>query len=135
MTRPTYKGPLGKEFLGRNEEAIAWAVSVKPGDLFNGCDGYNHVIKKIEYFYVLPVMETDDETGETYGPCHGGHLAESELENHENWTLHEVVFTAQDNDHLFYCPGGGCAVPAWTSERIKEEFQVECDDRGLKKVL
>jgi hypothetical protein len=133
MSNNVYKGPLGEKFfenLGRDVELLKWALDTKPGDLFNGCDCYNHVIKEKRMNYATVSMETDEDTGELFGPTIDEYISENDLDKHENWVLVEVGFTGTD-EMYFACPGGGCAVPPWTAKQVREQG-MNCDERGLK---
>ncbi len=142
-----YKGPLGEQWFDKpgRRALMEWAVNVKPGDLYHGCDAYNHVVSKSEIYYGIVAMETDDETGEVYGPCFNKHIKTNDLDNHSDWIVVEVDFQSEDGS-CHTCPGGGCAEPPASLEEVKEWQQrakscegdwnftfVEIDERGCKK--
>lgn len=129
-----FKGPLGKALwdVFDDAEILAWATSRRPGDLYNGCDFFNHRIESMEFNYCTASTYIDDETGEDLGVCRGDHdLRVDQLQDHDNWCLYEVVFHNADGTQ-HGCPAGGCADEPLTADEIRSHG-IDCDDDGLKR--
>lgn len=123
-----FKGPLGKHWWNlegvKCRDLLRWAATRSPGDIYNGCDFFNHKVDRIESWYCT-VIEDDE-----FGPCMGTYKRKENLEGQINWVFLEVVFFNSDGtSHT--CPGGGCASPPWDATQIRAEG-LECDDLGLK---
>ena len=132
-----YGGMLGEQYwktemTTREHELLEWAIQQKPGDLYNGCDYYNHVIDQIKFEYMAVMQCIDEVTKELFGLCCEDYFTEKGMGKYENWVLSGVCFINKDGtQHV--CPGGGCAVPPFTVDEIKQAFpEINCDERGLK---
>lgn len=84
-------------------DLLNWAISVKVGDYIATCTGFNEKVAKIEYVW-----------------SNVGWYHREKMDN--NWFLNEVIFhNATGGVH--YCPGGGCALPRQSNEKIVSYYQ------------
>ena len=110
-------------------ELLEWAGTRKPGDIFSACDGYNHVIKEI-----IPLYEHKLHLSNEFGflEIFGDSCTENRLDKTSHWIIREFQFNNEDGS-TFICPGGGCAVPPFTAQMIREQFPgFNCDERGIR---
>ena len=97
------KGRLLKQHFWENKiRLLQWALKLQSGDYFGACSGCNRKVGTIEPVWM------------NYGQWHG------KGRNHsKSWFINEVKIT----DTLgcsHFCPGGGCAFPKETAERIRD---------------
>jgi hypothetical protein len=125
-----FKGPLARRFfyeyrLDRQyekREDFLWTTNVKPGDLVNCCDYWNRAVVNIEHTYGVIIKDKE------FGLC-VEHWVTKNLEKYPNLVWLETTFTFTDGCQ--HSTGGGCAVPAWTAEQVREH-QPDCDEHGCK---
>jgi hypothetical protein len=78
---------------GWYRELLHYLLDAKPGDLIHSCTGYNHRIKKVEFFRC---ESPNGKTSIIYEAC-----------------------VEDDTGRLHYFPGGGCVAMTETREEIE----------------
>lgn len=103
---------------------LSWAVSLKPGDVFGACSGFNHIVK-------------------TINPIWGRHSDYNFVGKggHKTYYVVEVEIEAIDGS-FHVCPGGGCAHQPYSVKEIHEywnsmsdKFLNEWDESGYWKKI
>lgn len=102
-----------KYLRGRDAESLKHGLALKPGDIIQSCDGFNHRIKSIKYYY-----EAVSAFG--FGSGKRGHF------------LREIrIFDDEDRVHVW----GSCAGPAATVEQITNSLKLYVlDDARVQKL-
>lgn len=124
-----FKGKLGRKwFYDRTyaqqqtlRKEFEWGMNVKPGDLVNCCDNWNRVVESVEH--VFATITNDPEFGLSVNRW----VRNITREPNAVWL--EAIFHFTDGYQ--HSTRGGCAVPAWTAEEVREYYP-DCDDKGCK---
>jgi hypothetical protein len=126
---PLFKGELGRKWFYQqpysiqqtDKETFAWACSVKPGDPVNCCDYWNRIVESVEHTFATVIVDPE------FGLCVGRWVTDITREPNAVWL--ETTFHFTDGHQ--HSTRGGCAVPAWTAEQVREH-KPNCDERGCK---
>lgn len=124
---PIFKGKLGRKFFYRKpypsqqvkREIFAWATNVKPGDLVNCCDCWNRVVESVEHTFATITIDPE------FGLSVDKWVTDITREPNVVWIESTFHFT----DGYQHGTNGGCAVPEWTAEQVRE-YHPDCDERG-----
>lgn len=128
-----------REFLRRFDmDELRWAMSVKPGDLINGCTTYpfNTVVSEVHVFRDNPWNVGDPfcakQSSDIKGPWRTlsgrGHSFPS---FGKGWVVTGVGYTTTDG-HSHRYPGGGCVEPPLSPDEIRNRLTHDVDGVPLK---
>lgn len=106
-------GPLAFRYWNarpkETRDNLIWASTRLPGDRYNGCDGIDHTVQKVEKVYSL-IEEERDEDDPTYTYLvRGRNINPMELSTLTNWCLIEVDLYGTDGS--VHGTMGKCASP------------------------
>jgi hypothetical protein len=116
LTRNTSGTVFHRLFSKSARRAYTWAMNLKPGDVFNSFDAWNHVVERIEILWK-----------------HAGYTGGMNRETKEGQKL-RVPAGTYVYDVVIYSTNGwshciserGCIVPAWSEKEL-----IECHGKNV----
>ncbi len=122
--KPIYKGSLAEDLIGEDAlEHLKWILNLSPGDLYYACDGFNHVLKKMECHYVSVAL-INGKVNYTFN------ISEETLNQYDNWFIDGILLVGEDDSRYY---SNCCVGEPILVENMPPDYQLYCDSRGVKR--